>query len=609
MSAIDDVKQRLDIVDVVSGYVRLEKAGRNFKALCPFHQEKTPSFFVFPDRQSCRCFGCNAGGDVISFVMKREGVDFGEALRMLADRAGVSIARTREPTEDKVAGRVYQANEAAAQHYHQQLRTAPAAQGARDYVEKRGISERSVSDFLLGFSTGEGLKEHLVGQGFKESELLDAGLLREGESGKRELFRRRLLFPIRDIKGRVVGFGGRALDDSTPKYLNTPQTAVFDKSGVLYGIDRARGAIRERGLAVVVEGYTDVITAHQYGENNVVASMGTALTEKQVKLLKGLTKRLAFALDPDAAGDAATLRGIEVARRALERERLEMPTLLGTTSRLKAQMRIISLPQGKDPDEVIREDPQSWKQLVDEGLPLVEHVIRVVASRLDLTRPEGKSSAIEQLLPLVAELEDETEREFYLGKLAALLGVRDKVLLDKAADLRRTRGEKARPALARPTSVARSGDPWEEYCLALLLQHPELRVAAGALATEHFERSENREVFTAWREAADPGELAEVVGTDLRGHLETLSNRALPPASQAEWEKALQDCVRRLEGRRLKIQEEVITSEGVSTFADGEEVGSERLAILQQEPVDVNAQLVKTMQEISGCDRSNRDDR
>ena len=608
MSTIDEIKQRLDIVDVVDGYLKLEKAGHNFKALCPFHQEKTPSFFVFPERQSWRCFGCGSGGDLVSFVMRKEGVDFSEALKMLAERAGVSLARRKETAKDKAADRLYQINEAAAQYYHDFLLKEPIAAPARDYVKGRGLDQKTVADFQLGFSPGEGLKGHLTKLGYVEKELLALGLLGEREGRTYDYFRHRLMFPIRDIRGKVVGFGARALDDSLPKYLNSPQTEVFDKSGVLYGIDRAKGAIREMKLAVIVEGYMDVITAHQHGAANVVASMGTALTEKQIKILKGLTRSLAFALDPDVAGDAATMRGIEVARRSLDRKGLEMPTLLGTTSKLRAEIRIISLPPGKDPDAVIREDPEEWQRLVDQALPLMEHLIAVVASKVDLTKPEGKSLASEQLLPLIAELEDDVQREFYLGKLANLIGVSEKRLIEMAARLHRTRGEKVRRGESKPIATTPSGDPLEEYCLALLLQHPELRDRAKELTPEHFERSENREVFTAWRDASNADELSQMIIVDLQGHLEALCERTLPPAGEMEWEKALDDCIRRLEERRLRLQEEFITSEGVSMVSAGEDLDSAGLTIIREKTAEVDAQLVRRMQERTEPSFSCRED-
>ena len=613
MSTIDDIKQRLDIVDVISSYLKLEKAGRNFKALCPFHQEKTPSFFIFPERQSWRCFGCSAGGDLFSFVMKKEGADFGETLKMLADKAGVSLERKKETVESKLTDRFYQINEAAAQYYHDLLLHAPAAEGARDYVmKKRGLNSKTIDDFQLGFSPGEGLKKHLLERGYNEKELLAVRLLGEKEGRVYDLFRHRLMFPIRDIKGRVVGFGARALDDSLPKYLNSPQTAIFDKSSILYAIDRAKGAIKEKGLAVIVEGYMDAITAHQYGFANVVASMGTALTEKQIKVLKGLTRRLAFALDPDVAGNAATLRAIEVARHSLEREDMEMPTWLGTTSKLRAEMKIIPLPQGKDPDSVIRDAPQSWQQLVDNALPLMDHLLTVAASKADLTKPEERSRASEQLLPLIAELDDDVQREFYLGKLASLLGVSDKTLIGMAARLHRTRSEKASKTEPRPIAPAYSGDKLEEYCLCLLLQHPELRDKAKELEPEHFERSENREIFIAWRDTSNEEELLLMLDNDLREHAKALCGKALPPTSERELVKALADCIRRLEERRLRLQEEFSTSEGVSIVSSmvsaGENLDSATLAIIQQKTVEVDAQLIKGMQENAGKSFLNRED-
>ncbi len=607
MSTIDEIKQRLDVVDVVDSYLRLEKAGRNFKALCPFHQEKTPSFFVFPERQSWRCFGCGSGGDLVSFVMKKEGVDFSEALKMLAERAGVSLARRKETAKDKAADRLYQINEAAAQYYHDVLLKEPIAEPARDYVKGRGLDQKTVADFQLGFSPGEGLKEHLTKLGYAEKELLALGLLGEREGRTYDYFRHRLMFPIRDIRGKVVGFGARALDDSLPKYLNSPLTEVFDKSGVLYGIDRAKGAIRERKLAVIVEGYTDVITAHQHGAANVVASMGTALTEKQIKILRGLTRSLAFALDPDVAGDAATMRGIEVARRSLDRQNVELPGLLGARSKLRAEIKIMPLPRGKDPDAVIREDPQEWQRLVDQALPLMEHLIGVVTSKVDLTKPEGKSLASEQLLPLIAELGDETQREFYLGKLAGLLGVRDKVLLDKAARLHRSPREEVDKVESRHLAASSSRDPLEEYCLALLLQHPELREKAEKLLPEHFERSENREVFTTWRDASNADELSQMIIIDLQGHLEALCGRALPPAGEMEREKALADCMRRLEERRLRLQEEFITSEDVPKVSAGD-LDSESVAAIQQRIVEVDTRMVETMKERAETSFSYRED-
>jgi DNA primase len=607
MSTIDDIKQRLDIVDVISSYLKLEKAGRNFKALCPFHQEKTPSFFIFPDRQSWRCFGCGAGGDLFSFVMKKEGTDFGETLKTLADKAGVSLERKKEAVESKSIDRHYQINETAAQYYHDLLLRAPAAEGARDYaMKKRGLTSKTIDEFQLGFSAGEGLKKHLIERGYSEKELLSLRLLGEKDGRTYDFFRHRLMFPIRDIKGRVVGFGARALDDSMPKYLNSPQTAIFDKSSILYAIDRAKGAIKEKGLVVIVEGYMDVITAHQYGFTNLVASMGTALTEKQIKVLKGLTRSFAFALDPDIAGDAATLRAIEVARHSLDRDNLEMPTWLGTNSKLRGEMKIISLPEGKDPDKVIREDPQAWQQLADHALPLMDHLLAVTASRLDLTKPEGRMQATNQLLPIIGELEDRKEEEIYLKKLANLLGIRERTLEGMAGRLRPTRSEKVSKTETKPVASAYFGDRLEEYCLCLLLQHPELRDKAKELEPEYFERSENSEIFIAWRNTSNfEGLLDMIDNIELREHAKTLCGKVLPPAEERDWDRALIDCIRRLEERSLinmKIQEE-------SLLSDAESEGrSDDIAILQQRGVEINLKLKETFENTMQTTSSHKED-
>ncbi|MBM3157553.1 MAG: DNA primase [Chloroflexi bacterium] len=594
MSAIDDIKQRLDIVDITGSYLRLDKAGRNFKALCPFHQEKTPSFFIFPDRQSWRCFGCGAGGDVFAFVMKKEGIDFGETLKLLADKAGVSLERKKEIAESKLTDRLYQINETAAQYYYRLLIEAPEAGAARDYaMKKRGLARNTVDDFKLGFSSGEGLKKYLAERGYNEKELLTLRLIGEKDGRIYDFFRHRLMFPILDIKGRVVGFGGRALDDSQPKYLNSPQTPIFDKSSILYGIDRAKGTIRDKKLAVIVEGYMDVITAHQYGYTNVVGSMGTALTEKQLNILKKLTRSIAFALDPDTAGDAATLRAIEVARRSLDRDDLEMPTWLGTTSRLKADMKIIPLPKGKDPDVLIKEEPELWSQLVENALPLMDHILAVTASRLDLSKPEEKSRASEQLLPLIAELDDDVQREYYLGKLAGLLGISEKTLVGIAARLHRSRRDKIPKAETKAAAPSYFGDRLEEYTLSLLLQHHELRDKVKELSPEHFERTENREIFTIWSMARNIDELLDKLNVDLREHLSYLQNRALPPATDKDRERALIDCILRLEERKLlnlKIQEE-------SLLSDAEFEGrKEDIAALQQRGVEINLKLKETFE-------------
>lgn len=590
MGEVDEIKQRLDIVDVLSGYLRLEKAGSNLKALCPFHTEKTPSFIVFPRRQSWRCFGCGASGDVFGFIMKREGIGFGEALRVLAERAGVTLApRKAQGRQDQERERLHQINEAAASYYHHYLLHGPAAHQAREYVKRRELTPETVERFQLGFSPGEGLRQHLSDSGFSEAEQVAAGLVVHKEDRSYEFFRHRLMFVVRDPRGRALGFGARALDDTMPKYLNSPQSAVFDKGSVLYGIDGAANSIREQDLAIIVEGYMDVLTAHQHGITNVVASMGTALTEKQLKLLKGLTKRLALALDPDAAGDAATLRGIDACRRALDRRETVLPDSLGTTSRLDSEIKIIPLPEGKDPDNVIRESMELWRGLVDGAVPFTEHLLALVAA---------KKMDYRQVLPLITELGDDVERELYLGKLAGLVGVSVDTLRGIAAQMRPSRPTPKERAAALETRAAASTglrDAVEERCLSLLLQYPELRTKASALLPEHFERSENRELFTAWRNNPEPQAIAETLDAELHPHLEELALQPLPPTDEKGQEQALADCIYRLEKRRLTAQLQFVTSqaEPMIAAAGGREGEGQNLAPLLEETIDLQSKLVR----------------
>jgi len=528
MSVIDEVKQRADIVDVVSQYVRLTKSGRTFRGLCPFHSEKHPSFFVYPEQQSWHCFGaCNTGGDIFSFIMKKQGIDFGEALRLLADRAGITIPSKFEP-EAKGKERLFQINQEATQYFHSILNTSPAAEKARNYVNSRGFSPKTVTDFQVGFSldSWDALKEHLTKLGYTERELLTAGLIIETEKGRtHDRFRNRLMFPIFDIRGRVIGFGARVLDDSLPKYLNSPQTPIFDKSSSLYGINLAGTAIRQQDVAVISEGYMDVITAHQNSFNNVVASMGTSVTEKQLSTLKKLSKNLIFALDADAAGEEATLRSI------------------GYENILNTEVKVIILPGGKDPDDIIKQDAQNWQRLLQESVPITDFTFNMVTSELDLTAARDKATAADKLLPIIAEIKDAIRQDHYLNKLAKLIGVSYESVEASLREYIASKARKPAQEITPKPSPSLFSRPREEYCLTLLLQHPELKGLSQHPLPEYFENSENREIFTAWQQADDLPALKEMVDTTIHEHLDSIINRNLPP-NQIEEKYA--DCILRL---------------------------------------------------------------
>lgn len=449
MSVIDEIKDRLDIIDVISGYVPLSKAGRNYKGLCPFHNEKTPSFIVFPDSQNWHCFGaCGTGGDIFSFVMKRENLDFGEALALLASKAGVELKPRDQgsTTEDAHTDRLRAIVADAAVYFHYLLNKSGEAALARDYLERRGLAPATWETWQLGYSldSWDALRDRLLGKGYRLEEIEEAGLVvrRDGEAGVSfyDRFRGRLMIPIRDIQGRAIGFGARILREDParpgPKYINSPQSPLFDKGNTLYGLDMAKKAIRDADLTVIVEGYMDVLMSHQVGVCNVVAGMGTALTEAQMRQLKRYSNNITLALDPDAAGDHATLRGLEAARQSLEREWAPVisPTgLVRQESRLKAQLRIAALPDGLDPDELAYRDVARWQQVIANAQPIVNYYLGLVAHEEDLSSARGKANTVERLAPLIREIANPVERAHYTQTLARLVQTDERLIAEQIA--------------------------------------------------------------------------------------------------------------------------------------------------------------------------------
>ncbi len=584
MNEIEEIKARLDIVDVVGQHVQLQRSGRSFKALCPFHSEKTPSFIVSPERQSWHCFGaCGTGGDVFSFVMRREGIEFGEALRVLAARAGVTLAERRSPEEVRQRERTFAANEAAARWYHELLLESEAGGQAWQYVEGRGIDRPTAEAFLLGYSPAswEATGEQLRQRGYTEAELLAAGLLVEGERGLHDRFRGRLMFPIRDRRGRFVGFGARALDDSMPKYLNTAQTAVFDKGGMLYALDRANEGIRREGCAVIVEGYMDVIAAHQSGFDNVVATMGTSLTERQVRLLKRQARNIILALDADAAGSEAALRGHEVVEEAMrgdeDRQTVPVVTWRGLVHYQDAaavDLRVAILPTGRDPDDVIRADPEVWQQLIASARPVLDYRFEAAASRHDLSAPQGRSEAVQELLPLLEPVSDPVMRAHYLQRLSRLSLVKEEEL-SRMVRRRRRSGRAGEPeATASSLGDTRGEKGPEGFLLALLLRFPHLRQAGLEVPAELFWESTNREVLAAWKQSPELDTVKESLPEELKGHLERLVNGRLPDFTAQAAEAALADCLRRLEERQLRAEKHAMAA---LLAAKEEEMGASTL--------------------------------
>ena len=453
-----EIKSKLPVLDVVGETVALKRAGSAYKGLCPFHAEKTPSFIVNPDRETWHCFGCGEGGDIFSFLMRRDGMDFREALASLAEKAGVELSE-RTAREDRRNRRLREALEAAIAWYREVLLQTPQAERARTYLEERGLSAETLERFSIGYApkTWEALTRRLIGRGFTDVELIGAGLASPStRGGVIDKFRGRIIIPIRDASARAVGLGGRILpDDEGPKYLNSPAGPLFDKSKTLFGIDLAKQAIRREKLAVIVEGYTDVMAAHQAGFINVVASLGTALTAGQVALANRYADAVALAYDVDVAGEAATQRGL-------------LEELGGVVSKV----RVIRIPAGKDPDELIRTDPDGWRRAVTEAEELLPYFMRRAADEFDMRQPHGRSAYTRRMLDLLRRIPDRVERDSYVPQLSSLAGIDERVLREDLA--RGPRPIPIRP-VAQPAAEARASlGPLEAQLLTMVFTYPGL---------------------------------------------------------------------------------------------------------------------------------------
>lgn len=603
MSIAEEIKDRLDIVDVVSAYVPLRKAGRVYKALCPFHQEKTPSFVVFPESGTWRCFGaCGTGGDLFAFVMKRENLDFREALELLAPKAGVSLAPPDQETSerDQYLDKLREINQTAALYFHSQLGQSPAGAAAREYLDKRGLDSATIDKFQLGYApdSWDGLMNYLrdPGRGYELDDILAAGLVIEKEyedTGRvrhYDRFRQRVMVPIRDIRGQVIGFGARALtSDQQPKYLNTSQTPLFDKSSILFGLDAARQAIRAKGKAIIVEGYMDVLACHQFGEGNVVASMGTALTEQQLRQLRRYTDTIVLALDADTAGQAATLRGISQARESLDREwvpSLDPRGMLRFEARLAADLRIMTLPEGQDPDDVVRSNPDLWRSLVEAAQPVVDFYFDLVRQTEDLSTAQGKSAAVDELAPLILEVSNEIQRAHYAQQLARLVQTDERTIereLLRRASPKRAVTQQLPPDIDTPPPIeadpdlpapARTparkpralGNSHAVHLLALLvsqsnifphLQSELVELGVGSLDEDDFNRSEERAVCAALLAGnLDDADDWDSSDPDLARYAEQLRayGQRWPQLSQQQLLKDLVDTVLRLRIDNLEVR-------------------------------------------------------
>ena len=461
MDEIEEIRSKIDLVQYISETVPLKKAGRNFKACCPFHAEKTPSFMVSPERQIWKCFGCQKGGDIFSFVMEQERVEFGEALRLLAKKAGVTLQRYQPTKTESEKDKLYEINHLAAEFFHFLLINHSVGRRALNYILQRGITKESLEQFKLGYAPAawDELQKFLVGKKkYLPIDLEKAGLIissqRSAAGSQRyyDRFRDRLMFPLFDHRGNVVGFAGRLLDPNAKeaKYVNTPETVIYHKSELLYPLQITKEEIKKAGAAVVVEGELDAISSYQVGIKNVVAIKGSALTESQARLLKRFTENLILSLDADAAGDMAARRGIEIA------------------DNLGFNLKVVTLEKYKDPDEAAQKDPAYLKERLAAAEGVYDFYLNSAFKRFRGKTPAEKKKIGQELIPIFAKIEDQIVKDLYIKKLADRLGVNEESIIFQMEKL--TAKSSPLTKLAEPTEEKKRSEVLENYLLALLFQ-------------------------------------------------------------------------------------------------------------------------------------------
>ena len=543
-STAERVKQQADIVRVAGEYVRLKKTGKDFSGLCPFHQEKTPSFTVSPIKQIFYCFGCGKGGDIFNFVMEMERCEFPDALRLVAEKCGISIPKPKpsspaERTQSSVRATLVEMHREAQTFFVKQLQGTAEGKAARAYLEDRGLDKDVIERFGIGYapSGGDSLLRHLKGK-YAEKLLAESGLVSRGEGGRLfDRFRRRITFPIANESGKIVAFGCRALGDDQPKYLNSPETPIYSKSNVLYHLDCAKEALRRSDFAVLVEGYMDAIAVARAGISNVVASCGTSLAEPQIKLLGRFTKRVIVNYDPDAAGQAATERSIAI---LLEQD---------------FEVRVLALPGKADPDKFIREQgAEAYMKLLKESPPYVDYLI-ARARQMDLSTAEGKLRAVNFLLPYVQKIPNRILRSEWATRIAQQLRLDEPVL---RAALSKAAAERRSEVKTRPELVGRAAKPVERMLIRMLAEGEGFRseLAQELHHGQLYLGLETEKIFAALIVASLSGQ--PVQATEVAAALEERERRLLyeilfEESGEPTWEEA-QSCLEALRQRQAEKQ-------------------------------------------------------
>lgn len=562
---LDQIQDRLNIAEVIGGYIPLKKAGRNFKALCPFHHEKTASFVVNPDKGIYHCFGCGEGGNIFGFVMKFERLDFPETVKMLAQKAGVLIPANLTAEANSQTDYLYKINELASSYYREMLLKSAEAAAARAYLTKRGLNPETVEKFKLGFApdSWDGFLNYAKSKGIKESWLEKSGLILPGkEKGYYDRFRGRLIFPIFNAKGQIIAFGGRVLDDGLPKYINSPETPVYIKGHNLYGLNFAAESIREKDYCLIVEGYLDLITPYGAGFKNIVASLGTSLTVEQVRLIKRYTKNVIMVYDPDLAGEAATLRGLDL---FVEEDML---------------VKIINLPQGLDPDDFIRQKGEKeFSLLIEQALDLFDYKLGLLTAKYNLNDLVQKTKIVAEMLPTLAKIPNAVLKSGYLKKLSQriLVGVDD--LLTELKKVKKDYSYLPVSPQAEP-KVNLSIPPAEKILASLMLESNEtISIVKANLSIDDFIHPQIRKLvqelfeLNSRGESVNPGKLithleeGALIIPELVETAECLGDR----------HKNLSDCIQKLKKDKRKNRLDFVHQQIKLAQAKGDELGLKEL--------------------------------
>ncbi len=547
---IDAIRERVNIVDLVSQYLALKKAGKNYRALCPFHREKTPSFMVSEEKQIFHCFGCGVGGDVFTFLMRYENLTFYNALNELAKRVGLTVPRGYDRGEDQgKRDLLFQINQIAADYLHARLLSEKAGRGAREYLKRRGIRHETIEKYRLGYAPPgwTNMVGHFRTQSVDMKMVQSLGLIvPRKQEGWYDHFRNRVIFPIRDTNGRIVGFGGRAMDDATPKYLNSPESLIYKKSRSIYGIEIASREFRQRDCALIVEGYFDLLILHQNGFTNAVAPLGTALTLEQVRIMKRYTRNFVIIFDPDEAGIKAAFRSLDP---FMEEE---------------IHPKMIQLPHGHDPDSFVRQaGPEALERAVDGAIPLVEFFLEHTMKQGDSESVEGKVQIARTIRPVLEKIRDPLERRLYAKSLSEKLGVLEEDLLVEPGKEKRAR---QRVGLGDDQRRLKTTFPASEEALVeVMLNHCDLipRIFESG-AVDAFESEDLRQIAQVLKRAYErKGEvlMGEIIGAvskeDLRSRVSFWAFSG--KFKEEDLERTVQDCIRTVKLSRLKRDRRLIT--------------------------------------------------